>query len=144
MAAEVKPLPDPGTLDMFGRDRLAASVPYGEQDGMESPRESTNVVPSVASFLPGGTAEATQNEEIEQPALFEIGEPWENDWQGMPEFVQEDLTPYKTVYVHFADRADMDNFSRLLGQKLTFDTKSIWYPRAEIGRMMNKRFVDES
>lgn len=67
---------------------------------------------------------------------------WHSEWRGMPEFVQEDLGPFKSVIVHFESRADLDAFSKLVGQKLTENTRSIWYPAAEIGRYANKRYAD--
>lgn len=84
-----------------------------------------------------------------QGALFDLEELdwWKEHWQDMPEFSQEDLTPWQSIYVHFTCRADRDAFAKLVGQKITDDarrTRSIWYPEAEIGRMMNKRFICES
>lgn len=76
--------------------------------------------------------------------LFEVGEWWENYWRDMPEFVQEDLQPLKSLLINFATREDMDAFARLVGQRITPNTKSIWYPKAEIGRYANKRYADES
>jgi hypothetical protein len=64
-------------------------------------------------------------------------------WKNMPEYVSEDLTPYRTLPVHFATEADMLAFSALVGQKITKITKSIWYPEAEIGRTADKKYVDE-
>jgi hypothetical protein len=78
-----------------------------------------------------------------QPALFVKGEWWEEHWKGMPEFVQEDLAPVKTIYVHFESKEDYQAFSKLVGQSLTMNTRSIWYPEAEIGRTFNKRYIDE-
>ena len=80
----------------------------------------------------------------EQAFLFEPEKEWQAHWQGMPEFIQEDLEPWKTVYVHFECREDMEEFSKLVGQKVGFNTRSIWFPEAEIGRYANKRYVDES
>lgn len=80
--------------------------------------------------------------ESPQGALFD-GEWWDEHWKDMPEFVQKDLTPLKSIYVHFETEADMHEFSKLVGQKLTLNTRSIWYPEAEIGRMVDKLFVDE-
>jgi hypothetical protein len=77
-----------------------------------------------------------------QPALFEKGEWWDNYWKGMPEFVQEDLAPVKTIYVHFETKEDYQAFAALVGQSLTMNTRSIWYPEAEIGRTFNKRYID--
>lgn len=69
---------------------------------------------------------------------------WHEHWQGMPEFVQEDLSPRKSVIVHFETYADLAAFAKLVGQRLTPKTQSIWFPEAEIGRMVDKRFVDAS
>ncbi len=77
----------------------------------------------------------------EQIPLFDIQPAWEPLWQGMPEFVQDDLEPFKTVKVHFRDTLDQQAFSSLVGQKITEFTQSIWYPQAEIGRFADKRWV---
>lgn len=76
-----------------------------------------------------------------QGTLFDKGEWWEEDWQGMPEFVQEDLTPFKSIYVHFDSREDMNAFSELVGQKVITTTQSIWYPEAEIGKTARKVYT---
>ena len=65
-------------------------------------------------------------------------------WKNMPEFVSEDLRPYRTLPVHFATKEDMEAFSKFVGQPITKITKCIWYPEAEIGRTADKRYVDES
>ena len=62
----------------------------------------------------------------------------------MPEYVSNDLRPYRTLPVHFATKEDMEAFSAFVGQKITKITKCIWYPEAEIGRTAAKRYVDES
>ncbi len=73
--------------------------------------------------------------------LFDMGESWEEEWNGMPEFVQEDHAPFKTLIVHFEKREDMDAFAKLVKQRLTFKTLSIWFPEAEIERW-SKRYTD--
>lgn len=78
----------------------------------------------------------------DQPKLFDDGENWNEAWQGMPEFIQEDLGPFKTIYVHFESREDMEKFSKLTGQKIGMDTRSIWFPEATIERYANKRYID--
>lgn len=66
------------------------------------------------------------------------------EWQGMPEFTQDDLTAFKSLIVNFASFEDMEAFSRLIEQKVTDRTRSIWYPPAEIGHYADKRYEDES
>lgn len=80
----------------------------------------------------------------EQMPLFDIDPPWKEHWQGMPNFNQQELMPDSSVVVHFANQIDRANFAKLVGQTITDRTKSLWYPRAEIGHMANKLFVADS
>jgi hypothetical protein len=99
----------------------------------------------AVSFDPAKFAEAIpKTQDAEQPALFEKGEWWDSLWNGMPEFVQEDQEPYRTIYVHFENRADVEAFAELVKQKITANTKSIWYPEAEIGHFSGKCYKAES
>lgn len=50
---------------------------------------------------------------------------------GMPEFHQDDLLAWKTLKVHFRSLEDMMAFAELVGEKLTEETKSIWFPHDE-------------
>ncbi len=75
-------------------------------------------------------------------SLFAENVGWEKRWNGMPTFLQEDLTPEKSITVHFESLTDMEAFAKLVGQSLSPNTRSLWYPEAEIGRLANKRFAD--
>lgn len=63
-------------------------------------------------------------------------------WQGMPECANEDLTAWKTIKVHFASAENLQAFAALLQQPLTENTRSIWYPAAEINGYKDKRYLD--
>lgn len=67
-----------------------------------------------------------------------------NEWVGMPEFVQEKQEPYSKIIVRFDNEEDLQEFSTLIGQKLTSKTKSIWHPKLIRGLNSNKRYVNES
>ncbi len=69
---------------------------------------------------------------------------WGKYWQDMPEFVQRDLTPLKSIIIHFKTKDDIENFSKLINQNITNKTKSLWFPKAKINRYINKMYVDES
>lgn len=69
--------------------------------------------------------------------------PWEKEWVGMPEFVQEDLLPKFSVKVNFETEADMYAFAKLVNQKITFKTQSIWFPKADIATAADKLWVDQ-
>ena len=64
----------------------------------------------------------------------------EKEWHGMPEFIQNDLNPVKQIVVSFDSKEEYEKFSKLIEQPLTIKTQSVWWPRAEIDRMMNQRY----
>lgn len=67
------------------------------------------------------------------------------EWKGMPEFRQEDLTPFASVLVHFRNAEDRRAFHELLGQRPGMGPgQSLWYPAAEIGVFSDKRYRSES
>lgn len=80
-----------------------------------------------------------------QIGLFDKDEaaPWAEHWVGMPEFIQEDQQPFRSIVVHFANSADMAAFSELVEQRVGMRTQSIWYPEAEIQKMVDKRYNDD-
>ena len=86
----------------------------------------------------------TEKTKEDQLTLFEMPEWWEPHWQGMPEFVQEDHMPFKTLYVHFRSLEDMQEFSELVEQHFNTTTKFIWYPEAKKFKAAEYRYVDES
>ena len=50
-----------------------------------------------------------------QKKLFEEeDEHWTKEWQDMPEFIQEDLTSFRKIVVHFKNNDDADKFSKLM------------------------------
>ena len=70
-------------------------------------------------------------------------EPWKREWVGMPEFVQEDLMAWRTIYVHFEDQDDLDAFSELVGQNITDLTKFLWFPKVESIKSSKYRYKNE-
>jgi len=74
----------------------------------------------------------------------ELPQPVNNEWVGMPEFVQEEQKPYSQITIRIANADDLKEFSELIEQKLTDKTKSIWYPELTRGANSKKRWCDES
>jgi hypothetical protein len=62
------------------------------------------------------------------------------DWEGMPEFKQDDKGPFRSVIVHFFDQAGVDEFAKRVGQKLTDKTRMLWYPEIIIEKAADKRY----
>ncbi len=82
-------------------------------------------------------------EDNKQESLFEVDETWKEEWKNMPEYIQKDNMPFRTIYVHFRNKQDVEEFSKLMQQKITSETISMWYPKAIIGGYSDKRYTDE-
>ena len=67
----------------------------------------------------------------EQETLFSIPKDWESEWQDMPEFVMEDLTPHRVINVRFRNDDDVKKFEELMSQEISAKQKTIWFPYAE-------------
>ena len=68
----------------------------------------------------------------------------ENQWEGMPEFIQEKQEPYSKIIVRFNNEEDLQEFAKMIGQKLTNKTKSLWHPKLIRGINSKKRYSNES
>ena len=76
---------------------------------------------------------------------FAIGEnDADEEWQGMPEFEQDDKSGFRKIIVHFNDQAGVDQFAALVGQKLSDKTRYMWFPEAELDKTANLRYESES
>ena len=77
--------------------------------------------------------------------LFEnLEDKYSLEWKGMPEFVMEDLTPYRVINVRFRNAEDVAEFEKLMAQKITEKQKTIWFPYAEPRKASHLRYGDES
>jgi hypothetical protein len=79
-----------------------------------------------------------------QMTLLDVPPDWKETWAGMPDFAQRNLMPWQTVQVHFANRPDRMAFAKLVDQPITDDTKSLWYPKAVIAHVAEKRYAGAS
>lgn len=79
--------------------------------------------------------------------LFNIEEnelDWEKEWYDMPEFIQtKKEKPFAQITVRFASKEDLEDFSKLINQKVTAKTKAIWHPSIIRGLNANKIYVYE-
>lgn len=82
--------------------------------------------------------------QMKQEKLFEDKNAWQKEWVDMPEFIQEKKEPYSKIIVRFNSEEDLQEFAKLIEQKLTNKTKSIWHPKLIRGINSNKRYSNES
>lgn len=80
---------------------------------------------------------------MKQEFLFEIEADWEREWKGMPEYVNEDLPPVKSLQVHFRTKEEYMEFVELVNQRMTMKTKYIWYPCQQKANNEQYRWVNE-
>jgi hypothetical protein len=81
--------------------------------------------------------------EPEQLDLLSVDPDWKEKWKGMPDFEQRDESPWQTIPVHVRNREDRKKLAELLGQTITDDTRSVWFPKAEIRRYVDKLYATE-
>ena len=66
-------------------------------------------------------------------------------WQGMPEFIQEQKHEYCKLVVRFRNEDDLQDFAKLIGQKLNKKSQATWHPELKRGELQgNFVYVDVS
>ena len=63
------------------------------------------------------------------------------EWLGMPEYNSNDLSGI-TIKVHFKDETAMNEFSKLIGQKITLKTKFVWFPFKEREELIGLKYIE--
>ena len=63
-------------------------------------------------------------------------------WEGMPEYENEDLTPLKNIIISFESEDDLQDFAKLINQKLTMQSRSIRFPKQETQSCTDKEYVE--
>lgn len=67
---------------------------------------------------------------------------FEEEWDGMPEFDQKDVTAFRSINVHFKDQEAVDEFNRMVISNITDKTKYIWFPEIEIEKHADKEYSE--
>ena len=65
-------------------------------------------------------------------------------WEGMPEYTQDDIGAVRSINVHFRNSNDVKLFADLTGCSITEETKWIWYPHQPREDLTLYRCQDES
>ncbi len=64
------------------------------------------------------------------------------EWEGMPEFENEDETAWQSIHIHFSSEKAIDLFAKLINQPITKKTKTLWFPK-EDRKNNTKAYVKE-
>ena len=85
--------------------------------------------------------------ELESIITFDRGNgDWldtKKEWEGMPEFEHDDLSPYMAIRVNFVNKEAVETFFKLIKQDYTEKTKYVWFPRIEKNVLKDKGYVTE-
>ncbi len=76
-----------------------------------------------------------------QNLLFDIPPDWTKEWKGMPGYDHVDQESYRDLIVHFRNNEDIQAFSNITGQRITDQTKSLWYPPLKIEPYFHNKYV---
>ena len=83
---------------------------------------------------------AQSKDQTYQPTLFSD---FPDEWDGMPEFIQEDLSPWHQINVRFRNQEDFNEFCKKMEQTITPKQKSLWFP-FKANRIASKYiYIDE-
>jgi hypothetical protein len=94
--------------------------------------------PQAEPELPG-----QEHRDDGQQNLFDVNENWQDDWKGMPEYIQKEQEPFHTIHVHFNDAEAIANFGEAVKQKVGQSTKFMWFPEIKLRRVAHLRYVSE-
>jgi len=53
------------------------------------------------------------------------------EWEGLPEYISDDLTAYRSIIIHFANEEGIKKFAKLIKQNITNKTKYLHYPKCK-------------
>lgn len=67
----------------------------------------------------------------------------EEEWQNMPEFVQENDDAFRRIMIKFENAKDVKKFIEIIKIKISDDTKWLWFPHKKQHKT-TKHYTDES
>lgn len=62
------------------------------------------------------------------------------EWEGMPEFEVENKESIRRIIIHFKTNQHVEEFAKLLRQRITDKTKFLWYPEERRMDTESKRY----
>lgn len=100
-----------------------SAMAYTDKDNLKSLLEGVTAMDvNITKFL----SEMAEKEGI-IPSDFDPMK----EWQGMPEFEQNTVDAFQTIIIRFKEEKDIVDFSNLIKQNITPQTKSLWFPKQD-------------
>jgi len=80
---------------------------------------------------------------MKQNNLFDdLEDIYQSEWKDMPEFKMKPEIPILTIKISFKTKEDIDNFSKLINQKITFNKENYWFPKLNRNAFSDLKYVD--
>lgn len=68
---------------------------------------------------------------------------YDEEWEGMPEFIMTPEIPILTIKISFKSKEDVEEFSKLINQKVQFNKENYWYPKLNRKAFSDYYYIDE-
>lgn len=75
--------------------------------------------------------------------LKEIKEADKEEWKNMPEYKFTERKPMRTIKINIEKVEDLEEFEKLIGQKIYPTRNTYWYPERHDSLFSNLVYVDE-
>jgi len=86
---------------------------------------------------------STNKNNIMTKTLFDDFEnEWQKEWKDMPEFNMKPEVPILTIKLNFKSIDDINKFSELINQKITFNKENYWYPKLNRNSTSELKYYD--
>jgi hypothetical protein len=69
---------------------------------------------------------------------------YEKEWQDMPQFIMTPEVPLLTIKISFKTQEDIQQFEKLISQKIYYNRENYWYPKLNRSAFSNQIYSDES
>lgn len=68
---------------------------------------------------------------------------WQEEWKDMPEYKMKQHKPFRTLKINFETEKDLEEFEKLLGQKIYPNRENYWFPVWHESLYSNLIYIDE-
>jgi hypothetical protein len=68
---------------------------------------------------------------------------WQKEWKDMPEFNMKPEVPILTIKINFKSKEAVEEFSKLINQRVSFNTENYWYPKLNRNSSTELKYYDD-
>ncbi|MFN5418037.1 MAG: hypothetical protein ACK5B9_13340 [Flavobacteriia bacterium] len=84
-----------------------------------------------------------KQEKLQINFFDELEDLYEKEWKGMPEFNMTPEVPIFTLKLSFKTEKDIEEFAKLINQKVTKTRENYWFPKLNRNAFSELKYVDD-